>query len=383
MWFRRRCSQLLSVLKELPVRVSAAVSRVAGGLLSIENLDLGPPQEGEIRVRLAAVGVCHTDLSAHDGSPDRMPIVFGHEGAGVVEEVGTGVTKVRVGDHVVMSYDSCGGCRPCLDGHPAHCREFIGRNFSGRRMDGTTSLVDARGGEVGSRWFGQSAFATAAIGTERNVVVVSDDLPLELLAPLGCSIQTGAASVLIGLRAGPGSTIAVFGAGSVGLSAVLAARLAGCAKIIVVDLNANRLALARTFGATETVPGDDPELVDKIRSSTGGGVDATLDTTAMPHVIADAVACLLSGGTAGLVGLRGELRLPADVFTGGRSIRYLIEGDAVPQQFVPFLIERWRNGTFPFETMLRHYDFQALDHALADTASGETVKAVVRLPSSP
>jgi aryl-alcohol dehydrogenase len=207
-----------------------------------------------VLVRVVATGVCHTDIIIRDQYyPSPLPAVLGHEGSGVVEAVGSDVAGVAVGDHVVMSFMSCGTCRPCQSGHPGHCGSFFELNFGGGRADGSSASCDAHGHALHDHFFGQSSFGTYAIAHERNVVKVDKDAPLELLGPLGCGIQTGAGAVLSALAVKPGSSFAAFGSGAVGLSAVMAARVAGATTIIAVDVTPSRLALALELGATHAV----------------------------------------------------------------------------------------------------------------------------------
>ncbi|MFB6251603.1 MAG: alcohol dehydrogenase catalytic domain-containing protein [Halobellus sp.] len=187
-------------------------------------------------------GVCHTDMIVRDQLyPTPLPAVLGHEGSGVVEAVGTNVTDVEPGDRVVLSFDYDDDFPSCHAGHPVYCEDFFAHNFGGSRPEDGTSPLSRGDEELSGRFFGQSSFATHAVATERNVVTVDDDVPLELLGPLGCGVQTGAGAVINTLDPQAGSSIAVFGAGSVGLSAVMAANLKGCTEIVSIDVRGNRL----------------------------------------------------------------------------------------------------------------------------------------------
>lgn len=231
---------------------------------------------------------------------------------------------------------------------------------------------------VHNRWFGQSSFATHALATVRNVVPVDQDLPLELLGPLGCSMQTGAGSVLISLGVSAGDSIAIFGTGAVGLAAVLAAQVAGATTIIAVDLHDSRLELARELGATHTLNGGDEDLAGQIRAIGGEGVQFSLDTTAEPEVVSTALACLRTTGVCGLVGVGGEeYRLDPTLLLMGRTVKGIIEGDAVPQLFIPRLIELWRQDRFPFDRLIKTYPLSEINQAEADAASGAVVKPVL------
>jgi len=346
----------------------------------VEEVELAAPGPAEVLDKVVGAGLCHTDLLPRHGLPLPLPLVVGHEGSGVVEAVGPGVTRVAVGDHVVMSFDSCGWCARCRDGEPSYCDEFFPRNLYGLRPDGSTPMTDRQGAPVSARWFGQSSLAGHAIASERGLVRVDPELPLELLGPLGCGIQTGAGSVLLALQVTAGSSVAVFGAGAVGLAAVMAAHAAGASEIIAVDLHAKRRELALELGATRVVDGADPDVATQITAWTGG-VDRALDTTGVSSVIVSALASLRARGVCALVGVGGELVLPPMALGNGRVLTYLMEGDAVPQQFIPRLIALWQQGRFPFDRLIRTYALDAVNDAERDSASGETVKPVL-LPGS-
>ncbi|MEU1183972.1 NAD(P)-dependent alcohol dehydrogenase [Streptomyces sp. NPDC005820] len=366
------------------MRMQAAVLRAGDGPFVVEEVDIADPGPGQVLVRIAAVGFCHTDvLPRGDGFPARPPIIAGHEGAGVVEALGPGVTEPAVGSHVLLSFDHCGACENCLDGHPAYCRSFVQRNLTGAGIEsGDQSVTDAEGKPVASRWFGQSSFATHAVVDVRNTVVVDPDLPLELLAPLGCGIQTGAGSILLALDVRAGSRVVVFGAGGVGLAAVMAAKVAGAATIVAVDLHQNRLDLAQELGATHVLPAGGEDVPRRLRKLTGGGADYVLDTTGVPEVIRDGVDSLRVRGTVGLVGARSrDLVLGPAALSTGKTVMGILEGDAVPRRFLPQLIELWQQGRFPFERLVRTYPLSEINTAERDAASGVTVKPVL-LPGS-
>lgn len=364
--------------------VQAAVLWAPNTPMTHETLDLGPLRADEILVRLVATGICHTDISVMK-RPFQVPqpIVLGHEGAGIVEAVGAGVTQVRPGDSVVMSYNSCGHCASCLDHAPTYCHDFQATNFLGQRADGTTAL-SRQGQPVRHAFFGQSSFASHSVCTERNVVKVPADLPLEVLGPLGCGIQTGAGAVINVLKPGFGQSLAVFGAGSVGMAAIMAARTLGVGTVIAIDLVEQRLALARELGATHVIdPGQTPDVPARIREITGAGVDFSLDTTAVMKVLRQAVDSLAPRGMCGFVGgaaVGSELALDVrDVMSKGKTVRGIVEGDANPQVFFPAMIEMYRQGRFPFDKLIRFYPFDRLNEAIADSESGRVVKPVVRM----
>jgi aryl-alcohol dehydrogenase len=360
-----------------PVReIRAAVLRRRGGPLAIETLPMEGPRPGEVLVRLAASGICHTDIGFVDGW-DRSdgPLVLGHEGAGIVEEVGKGVKGLAAGDPVVLSYQSCGRCPPCRHGRPSACQRFWEANFGFARLDGTNALAS---GGVRGHFFGQSSFATHCLATGRNVVPVPRDLPLELLAPLGCGLQTGAGTVMNSFKVPAGASLAVLGSGAVGLAAVMAGRVVGAGPIIGVDIRPKRLALARELGATHVIDARREEIAARIARITGGGVNFVVDTTGEPELVDLAVAALTPGGRVAL--LTGDM---ADrTFSRGRRAVGIIQGDAVPRRFIPYLIGLYRAGQFPFDRLIKFYDFKEINRAIADSLKGTTIKPVLRIGHS-
>lgn len=372
---------------QVPTReITAAVIREQGADFAFEKLRLAPPGPREVLVKVVATGLCHTDLIIRDQYyPSPLPAVLGHEGSGVVEAVGPGVQGVAPGDHVVMTFLSCGGCAPCEKGHPAHCANFFALNFGGGRMDGTTCTCDAGGATVHDHFFGQSSFGTYAIANERNVVKVAPDAPLELLGPLGCGIQTGAGAVLNALKVGAGDSFAAFGAGAVGLSATMAAKAAGATTNIAIDITPSRLDLAKELGATHVINSRETDPVAAVQEITGGGVDFSLESSGRPEVLRQAIDALGIMGTCGIVGapkLGTEARFDVNnVMVPGRRIMGIVEGDSVPQVFIPKLIELHRQGRFPFDRLVKFYDFDQINQAVADSESGSTIKAILRMPA--
>lgn len=354
---------------------TAAVLRSAEEPFELAEITLPDPRPDEALVRVVAAGLCHTDLLPRHGSLGRLPIVLGHETAGIVEATGGDAVPVRPGDHVVASFHRCGRCAHCRAGSPPYCDSFWALNFSGA-PEGRDLAVDGAGEPVSNRWFGQSSFAGYALVPVDSLVVVDPALPLDVLAPLGCSVLTGAASILRALDVRPGSSVAVFGVGAVGLSAVMAARLAGAATVCAVDRNGTRLAAAERLGATDTVPADGG-LRDRLRAVTGG-FDYCLDTTGVPEVISAAVDSLTATGRCGLLGSpRGPLTLGRTALAGGRSLRGLLFGDADPGTAIPELIERWQDGGLPFDTLITRYPLSAVNDAEADFRAGTVVKPVL------
>lgn len=247
------------------MEITAAVLRAPDGEYTLETVELAEPGPGEIRVRIVGAGMCHTDvLPRAEGSFSPPPIITGHEGSGIVDTVGEGVTSHRVGDHVVLSFDSCGLCRNCREGIPAYCDTFIFRNLIGRHLDGSTGVTDGSGQPVASRWFGQSSFTTYTITTARVTRSSSiRRLPLEQLGPLGCGILTGAGSVLVALDVQAGEAFVVFGAGAVSLAAVMAATARRTRRRSSPSTCTTTVSRCRSLGATHTLRGDDAEPRDE------------------------------------------------------------------------------------------------------------------------
>jgi len=360
---------------------SAAVVREQGGAFRIETVTMEEPLPHEVLVRIAGVGMCHTDLVVRDQYfPTPLPAVLGHEGSGVVEAVGSDVTKVAPGDHVVLSYASDGTCQNCQEGQLGYCPDLYGRNFSGRRPDGTTPLRDASGAEISAYFFAQSSFGEYALATEANVVKIDRDVPLELMGPLGCGIQTGAGAVMNALQPKAGESIAVFGAGSVGMSAIMAAAAVGCGKIVAVDINESRLETAKALGATHAVDSNAENPVEKIIEITGDGAQYSLECTGVPAVVRQAVECLRLTGVAGTMGvapLGTEITLDMASILFGRTLRGIIEGDSIPDIFIPRLVDLWKQGRFPFDKLVKTYPLSDIEKAAHDSESGAVLKAVL------
>jgi aryl-alcohol dehydrogenase len=362
---------------------TAAVVRELKGPLRLEELELDDVRPNEVRVRLIATGVCHTDAIVRDGIyPTPLPAVLGHEGGGIVEHIGSEIATVAPGDHVVLSAAYCTHCVQCRTGHPAYCENLFAQDFGGRRTDGTTALTTSSGEVVSSHFFGQSSFSTYANVVESSVVPVDRTAPLEILAPLGCGMQTGAGSILNDLRPPAGSSVAVSGAGAVGLAAVMAAHLSGCTTIVAIDLHDSRLALAEEIGATHTINARTGATPDELLRITGGkGVDYILDTTAIPGVLVDLAQVLAIRGTLALVGASAPgTAAPFEIgasLTKGWTFKTIIQGSSVPQQFIPRLVAEWQQGRFPLDKLLKTYEFADINTAFADSESGATVKPLI------
>jgi aryl-alcohol dehydrogenase len=364
-----------------PTTASAALLREVGGPLEIEEVQVCAPGEGEILVRMRGVGICHTDISAaHGVIPIPLPAVLGHEGSGIVEAIGPGVDSLAVGDHVALSFDHCGECPQCSGGHPAYCELFGPLNYFGTRLDGSVTMHQGDD-EVHGNWFGQSSFATRAIANVHNAVKVPDDLPLEILGPLGCGLQTGAGSVLKVMAAKAGEGIIIFGLGAVGMGAVMAAKAVGCDPIIAVDLNPTRLELASELGATHKLnPADTDDLLWTVQEMAAPGLHYSFDAVGHGSVVRQALESLRAPGhcvTVGFQGLENEITIDQGHLLVGRRLSGVVEGDADPQTFIPELIALYREGKFPFDRLVKTYPLSEINAAIHASETGEVIKPVV------
>ncbi len=363
------------------MRIKAAVAYEKAAPFVLEDLEIEGPGPSDVLVRMVGVGLCHTDIAARDERiPVPKPVVLGHEGSGIVEKVGQNVTKVKPGDHVVLSFAFCGHCYFCLEGKPAYCEHFVPLNFTddAKETAGNLSKGDQK---VHGHFFGQSSFANYAVVHQNNVISVRKDAPLELLGVLGCGIQTGAGSVMNVLRPHPGQSIVVFGTGAVGVSAIMAARVCGCTTIVAVDVLDSRLDTARELGATHVVK------IEKGRSTTQEllaivprGIDFALDTSGYVENSSVALDSLATLGTFAFVGVPvNDKPIEASMMNmlmKGLTIRGIIEGEAIPEIFIPQLIDLFMAGRFPFDKMITKYPFDDINIAVEDQKAGNAVKVV-------
>jgi len=361
------------------VLIDAWVASGGDAPMRWSQLELDDPRPDEVRVRIHATGVCHTDVLYTDGSrPAPFPLVAGHEGAGVVDAVGSAVEAIAVGDHVALSFASCGTCRSCRSGKPAHCVRFRALNTGfGGRADGSPQLTTPAGEPVTGGFFGQSSFSTHVLTRARNVVPIPPDVPFQVAAPLGCGIQTGAGAVLNSLQVGVGASVVVFGAGSVGLSAVMAALMAGAAIVVAVDPLQTRRDLAVRLGAAAALH---PDESGGLRELAPEGFDYAIDTSGRPDTIRVAAGATHATGTVGLIGSGGagtELSLPLRDIVIGRHLRGIVEGDSLPQVFIPFLLDQWRAGRFAVDTLITPFAATQLPDAVRAMHDGTVVKPVL------
>ncbi len=373
------------------MKITAALTRAPNTPFELATVDLDEPRADEVLVRIVGVGVCHTDLVAQAGSMAiAMPAVLGHEGAGIVEQVGSAVRKVKPGDRVAMTFLSCGRCPSCDSREPAYCHSMAALNYSGTRNDGSTTMRDESGTVSGS-FFGQSSFATHALAHERNLVKVPEGVPLELAGTLGCGVQTGAGAVMRSMACKAGSSIVILGGGAVGLSAVLGAVVQGCRTILVVEPQASRRELATSLGATHVLePMAASDLVAAVRQICPAGVDYVFDTSGQSSAIAAVPRLLAPRGTFGFVGVppanARDTGLPGKLLQamqGGFTYRGIIEGDSDPDVFLPQLMALYLDGRFPFDRLTKTYPLAQINQAIADQHQGRCVKAVLLPESDP
>jgi aryl-alcohol dehydrogenase len=363
--------------------MKAAVCRPGSALFCVEELTIDEPRPDEVLVRFTATGLCHTDLEVAAGfMPTPFPVVAGHEGAGVVEAVGSAVRGFTPGDRVVASFSFCGTCRNCLSGQPAYCSEHFPLNFGAQRADGSVGLRDGAGDRVRDHFFGQSSFADYGLCRPSSLIPIPEtELPDEVLAPLGCGVVTGAGAVWNALAVTPGSTIAVFGAGAVGLSAVMAAAAAGVAQIIVTDTHSCRLDLAARLGATDVFDATTAAGAETVKELTGGrGVDFSVEASGLPEVMAQAVSALAPLGRAVILGVaprEADLRTNASALLEGRTVTGSIVGHQAPAVLIPRVLALHAKGSFPLEAMIATYALEDIATAADDARSGKTVKPVL------
>lgn len=362
--------------------IKVALATAPHADFTLHDATLDDPRPGEVLVRIVGVGLCHTDLVARDQFlPIPLPAVLGHEGSGVVERVGEGVTKVAPGDPVVLSFASCGHCRQCEKDLPAYCRDFPMLNFAGRRADGSSG-VKVDGVPVSAHFFGQSSFASHALASERNVIKAPVGAPLHLLGPLGCGIQTGAGGVMRSLACPAGSTIAIFGGGPVGLSAVMGARVQGCATIIMIEPMPARRQLALELGATHAIDPAAGDVAAAVREILPEGAEFAFESSGREAVVETAFSLLASHGLLGLVGVppKPESSLTinlASLITYGHRIHGIIEGDSDLDGFIGELIALHGAGRFPFDRLITTFPLDRINEAVERQHRGECVKAVL------
>jgi Zn-dependent alcohol dehydrogenase len=368
-----------ALLREMELPTPYAESRP----MSVEELELDPPGVGEVLVRNVAAGLCHSDLSTVDGvRPRPMPMVLGHEAAGVIEEVGAGVDDFAPGDHVVYSYvPMCGQCTNCQSGRVVLCERGFAANAAGSLL-GDARRLSVDGSPI-HHHLGVSGFADRSVASTSSLVKIGQDVPLARAALFGCALATGVGSIINTARVRPGESVAVFGLGGVGLSAVMGAVLAGAHPVIAVDRIPEKLDLAAKLGATHQVAaGDDAE--EEIRDLTGGGVDWAVECVGSAAVLAQAYATARRGGAAVSVGLphpSQQLQIPAVTLVANeKRILGSYMGSSVPRRDVPRMIGLYQAGKLPVDLLVTgSIPLEDINIGLDRLATGEAVRQVVDL----
>ncbi len=363
-------------------KIKAAIVNGVNQDYVLEDVYLDEPRANEVLVKLVASGICHSDEAFRLGeAPYNFPAVFGHEGAGIVEEVGEAVTTVKPGDHVVMSYAFCGHCPSCMHGKPATCAEWAQRNVTGRRLNGDGIFFKEDKETVISTILGQSSFTTHTVVDENNVTKIDKEVDLRLVGPLGCGFLTGSGTVFNGFKPEVNSTMAVFGTGTVGLAAIMAAKIAGCSTVISVDIHDHRLETAKSLGATHTINSRKVDALEEVQRLTGGlGADYVIDTTGLSDVMKTALDATAQGGTYAPVAVSSnELKFSpfGEIVASTKTIKGVLMGDAVPQASIPQLIEFFKQGRFDFDKVVKYFDFEDINAAANASNSGEVIKPII------
>jgi S-(hydroxymethyl)glutathione dehydrogenase / alcohol dehydrogenase len=363
--------------------MQAAVLYQSGSPLRVLDIQIEPPRRGEVLVRVAAAGVCHSDYHVMRGdllAP--LPAILGHEGAGVVEEVGEGVTTVSPGDHVIMLFRAnCGHCEYCSKGRPALCGASRLVRTSGRMMDGS-SRYSYEGEEI-HHFAGVSCFAEKSVVLETALVPIRKDVPLDIAALVGCSVMTGVGAVVNTARLEPGSTALVIGAGGVGLSIIMGAHLAGASRVIVADLMASKLEMARDFGATDTIDASKQDTPEAAKALTDGeGVDYAFEAIGLGRTMLQAFQSLRRGGTAVAVGVArpdDTINVSAfDLLFQEKTLKGSFYGSTRPHNDMPRLLELYRAGRLPLDRLLsRRYPLSEINEAYDAMINGEVARSVV------
>lgn len=372
------------------MKIKAAVLRAMGAPapyakskpLSIEEVELDPPGPGEVLVKVAAAGLCHSDLSVINGDRPRvMPMVLGHEAAGVVEELGAGLGDLKKGDHVGMVFvPSCGHCLPCMEGRPALCEPGAAANGKGELLGGGRRL--RRDGEALNHHMGISCFAQYATVSRHSLVKIDPEVPLDEAAMFGCAVLTGVGAVLNTAAVRPGQSVAVVGLGGVGLTSVLGALVAGAHTVIAIDLNEQKLGLARQLGATHAFNASDAGIVDKVKEATRGGVDVAVEMAGSVKALETAYRITRRGGqtvTAGLPNHTHTMALsPVSLVAEERTLKGSYIGSCVPLRDLPRYIALYRQGRLPVDRLLSdRLKLENINEGFDRLAEGKAVRQVV------
>lgn len=350
--------------------------------LAIEELELDPPGEGEILVKIRAAGLCHSDLSTINGDrPRQMPMVLGHEAAGEVMETGPGVRDLAAGDHVILVFvPSCGHCLPCMEGRPALCEPGFQSNGAGTLLSGETRLK--RGGDRVWHHVGVSAFAEYAVVSRQSAIKIDRALPFAEAALFGCAVITGAGAVINTAKVSAGTSVAVVGLGGVGLMSMLAARLSGCRQIVAIDMLDEKLALAKQLGATHTVSARDPKCVEHVKDLTQGGVDFAFEMASSVKALELAYKITRRGGTtvtASLPHPTHTMALPGtNLVAEERTVKGSYVGSCVPARDIPRFISLYQQGLLPVDRLMsERIGFADINAGFDKLADGGTVRQIL------
>jgi aryl-alcohol dehydrogenase len=347
-----------------------------------DDIEIADPKANEVLIKVVSSGVCRSDQLGRSSGLTPMPAVLGHEGAGIVQKVGEGVTYVKPGDHVVMCINSCGECEWCFKGYPARCDRFLeDLFFSGRLKDGTTRL--SMNGKPVYEFAGQGSFGTYAVCDVRGIVKIDEDVDLRIVGPLGCGFNTGSGAVFNQCRPEPGDSIMVTGAGAVGFGGLMAAKAMGCTTIIALDVHESRLELAKELCATHTINTkgmDRAAITAAVRAICPQGVSCSFDTSSYVECWNACVSSLATKGR--MVAVRSDSLLDSTdprnkALVDGRIIQATQQGDTVPQVNIPKMIRLFKAGMFPFDRLIKFYDQKDVNQAFADSDSGVTIKPVL------
>jgi alcohol dehydrogenase len=373
------------------MRMKAAVLRVQGKPrpyaesqpMTIETVDLDPPGSGEVLYKIIGAGLCHSDLSTIENlRPRRLPTIPGHEAAGIVEEVGPGVTTLKPGDHVIsMFVSSCGDCRYCNAGRPNLCQSAFGARNEGTLVSGARRL--SLNGEPLHHYSGLSVFAQYAVVSQNALIKIPDDMPLEDATIFGCAVVTGVGAVLNTAQVPPGSRMAVVGLGGVGMNALMAGVVAGAERIVAVDLNSDKLKLARELGATDVFLAGNADVVQEIQDATDGGLDYVIETAGAIPAMNLAYAIAARGGTvvsAGLPATTATFAFPhSALVTDEKTIRGSYMGSCVPKRDIPRFIGMYRRGRLPVGKLRSGYvTFEEINEGFDRLADGVVLRQVLR-----
>jgi Zn-dependent alcohol dehydrogenase len=367
------------------MQITAAVVQELHGPFVVRDVELDEPGPGEVLVKVAATGFCHTDgIARHGDLPFPVPGVLGHEGAGTVAAVGPGVTSVHEGQAVVIGWPSCGACRNCQDGEPRYCLRLGEAIVGGHRLDGPSALRTRDGDPLASHFFGQSSFATYSLTTESALVPVPEGLPVEMMGPLACGLSTGAGAVFHTARPLPGASLVVYGVGTVGLAAIMAATNSPATTIIAVDRHASRLRMATEMGATHVVDATDTNVVEAINDICGGPADLALECTGVISVVRRAVDSVGMRGTCILIGgapAGAEFSVDHLSTLWGKSIVGTLGGSGRSLRLIGGLMGLYAQGRFPFDRLVEYFPLERIEEAVEASYSGDVIKPVLTMPN--